>query len=217
MWTNVKQFRNIYPLCLKMHLDTVKWQWCIIYYMDFALYCCCLALSLENIHLIVSSCLLPAYHVLALFFILSTAFAFQSRLWAFLILHHNRYSVSSDKGYEERNKLVVMLLPCLFFWWLFFFYFACDRAMFAGNTVFWLDPGKHTDFIAAACLQLSQMGNGNDIYPFSRHMHKTYLTILTLSENAWLLRLSIATEKRTWLSLTCAICWPVGAAYFKLN
>lgn len=199
MWTNFRQFRNIYPLCLKMHLEALKWQWCIILIHGHLFHC----------FLMFTSCI-PCFGIILYPFNCS---AFQSQLRAFLILHHNCYSVSSDKGYKERNKLVVILLPCLFFdgsSFLFFCMWQSDvcrqYCVLVGSAV------AHRLHCSSLCLQLSLMGNGNDIYPFSRHTHKTYLTILMLSENVWLLRLSTATEKRTWLSLTCAICWPVGAA-----
>lgn len=79
-----------------------------------------LCTRLQNDHLIVSSCLLPAYQVLVSFFIPLTAFDFQSRLQALLILQHSCYSVSFDKVYKERNKLVVILFTLFVFWWFGF-------------------------------------------------------------------------------------------------
>lgn len=170
----------------------------------------CTRLGKHSFHcfLMFTSCI-PCFGIILYPF---NCFAFQSQLQAFLIPHHNRYSVSSDKGYEERNKLVVILLPCLFFDGSSFLFCIWQSDVWRQSCVLVGSGDAHRLHCSSLCLQLSQMGNGNDIYPFLRHTHKTYLTILTLSKNAWLLGLSTATEKRTWLSLTCAICWPVGAA-----
>lgn len=158
------------------------------------LFCTQLGKHLFHCFLVFTSCI-PCFGIILYPFNCS---AFQSQLQGFLILHHNCYSVSSDKGYKERNKLVVILLPCLFFDGSSFYLFFClwqsdvcrQYCVLVGSAV------AHRLTCSSLSPQLSQMGNGNDIYPFSRHKHKTYLTILTLSENAWLLRLSTATEKK---------------------
>lgn len=115
MWTNFRQLGSIYPLCLKMHLEALKWQRCIILIHGLCivllLFCTRLWKHLFHCFLMFTSCI-PCFGIILYPFNCS---AFQSQLRAFLILHHNCYSVSSDKGYKERNKLVVILLPCLFF------------------------------------------------------------------------------------------------------
>lgn len=83
------------------------------------LFCTQLGKHLFHCFLVFTSCI-PCFGIILYPFNCS---AFQSQLQGFLILHHNCYSVSSDKGYKERNKLVVILLPCLFFDGSSFYFF----------------------------------------------------------------------------------------------
>lgn len=106
-------FRNLYPFVPEnafrgsdatvMH--NILNGLCIV----LLLFCTRLGKHLFHCFLMFTSCI-PCLGIILYPF---NCFAFQSQLRAFLILHHNCYSVSSDKGYKERNKLVVILLPCL--------------------------------------------------------------------------------------------------------
>lgn len=156
------------------------------------LFCTRLGKHLFHCFLMFTSCI-PCLGIILYPF---NCFPFQSQLQAFLIQHDNCYSVSSDKGYKERNKLVVILLPCLFLMGPLFLFCMWQSDVCRQYCVMVGSAVAHRLHCSSLCLQLSQMGNGNDIYPFPRRTHKNYLTILMLSENVWLLRLSTAPGKK---------------------
>lgn len=110
-------------------------------YIILLLFCTWLGKHLFHCFLMFTSSILYLGIILYPF----NCFAFQSQLRAFLILHHNCYSVSSDKGYKERNKLVVILLPCLFLMVpLFFILHVTERCLQAILCCGWIRGSTQT-------------------------------------------------------------------------
>lgn len=143
-----------------------------------------------------------------------TAFAFQSQLQAFLILQHSCYSVSSDKVYKERNKLVVVLLPCFFLLFFFFdglvFYFWWRDVL---QALLWILCVGRLHGSTQASLHCTNRKWHLSIFMF--HAHKLLNHIIAEWKQEWLLfKVLYCNRKRMWLSLTFAvvISWSVWGA-----